>query len=199
MYRRRFGICFVLVMCFGLSGCVWLSALSTQWSENLARETYGTEANHAFINDGKLDTVAEVGGGNIPRIFILKFPDITKVRRVIIHNDNLFWFHLDYLDTETSKWETCYSMRQRRDIGTGRTQKQYLVDRLNVETSMIRIDVSRTVDDDVVPKPIAEPGDKVVNRKLTVGRLYLPHYRVIEQAPAKIREIEVYRLAERKP
>ena len=88
-------------------------------------------------------------------------------------------------------------MRQRRNIGTGRTQTQYLVDRLNVETNMIRIDVSRTVDDDIVPKPIPEPGDKVVNRKLTVGRLYIPHFRVIDQAPAKIREVEVYQLAER--
>jgi hypothetical protein len=184
-------------MCFGLAGCVWLSALSTQWSENFALETYGTEANHPFINDGKLDTVAMVGGGNMPRVFTLKFPDVQKVRRIIIHNDNLFWFHVDYFDTETSEWETCYSMRQRRNIGNQRTQPQYLVDRLNVETNMIRIDVSRTVDDDVVPKPIAEPGDKVVNRKLTVGRLYMPHYRVIAQAPARIREIEVYQLAER--
>ena len=197
MYRRQIGICFVLVMCFGLAGCVWLSALSTQWSENFALETYGTEANHPSINDGKLETVAQVGGTNRPRVFTLRFPDIKKVRRIVIHNDNLFWFHVDYLDMETLEWETCYSMRQRRNIGPGRTQTQYLVDRLNVETSMIRIDVSRTVDDYVVPKPIAEPGDKVVNRKLTVGRLYLPHYRVIEEAPARIREIEVYQLAER--
>lgn len=197
MNCRRFGIWFVLVLCFGLTGCVWLSALSTQWSENFALETHGTEANHPFINDGKLDTVAKVGGGNKPRVFLLKFPDVKKVRRIIIHNDNLFWFHVDYLDTETSEWQTCHSMRQRRDIGNRRTQSQYLVDRLNIKTNMIRIDVSRTVDDDVVPKPIAEPGDKIVNRKLTIGRLYLPHYRVIEQAPAKIREIEVYQLAER--
>ena len=197
MYGRRSGFCFVLVMCIGLPGCVWLSALSTQWSENFALKSFGTEANHPSINDGKLDTVASVGGSNKPRIFMLKFPEAKKVRRIVIHNENLFWFHVDYLDMKTSEWETCYSMRQRRNIGTGRTQTQYLVDRLNFETNMIRIDVSRTVDDDIVPKPIAEPGDKVVNRKLTVGRLYIPHYRVIDQAPAKIREVEVYQLAER--
>ena len=89
MYRRRTGIYFVLATCIGLPGCVWLSALSTQWSENFALKRFGTEANHPSINDGKLDTVAAVGGSNKPRIFTLKFPETKKVRRIITQMGNV--------------------------------------------------------------------------------------------------------------
>jgi hypothetical protein len=197
MNRKQFGICCALVICVSLPGCVLLSALSTEWSENFALGTSGTDANHPALNDGKLDTVAMVGGNNKSRVFLLKFPEVKKVRRIVIHNDNLFWFYADYLDTETSEWRNFYSMRQLRNVGNRRTQSKYLLDRLNFETNMIRINVSRTVDDYVVSTPIARPGDKIVNKVSTIGGHYLPHFRVVDQAPARIREIEVYHLAEK--
>ncbi len=194
MIFKRLAIGASLLFCTSLAGCLWSSQLSTQWSENFALATYGAEATPPEFNDGKLETIAVVAAKN-ERIFMLKFPAVKRVRKIIIHNDNLFRFDVDYWDTDNLEWKTVYSVRQRRDIENQRAQSEYVLERLNFQTNMIRINVSRTVDDDVVNKPIAEPGDKVVNRKLTVGGLYYPHYRVIKPGMAKLREIEVYNLA----
>ncbi len=60
---------------------------------------------------------------------------------------------------------------------------------------MIRIAVSRTVDDVVVNKVKLDQGDKVVNRRMTIGNQYFPHYRVVRPSVAQVREIEIYHLA----
>jgi len=59
MILKTFSICCLLVG-ISLSGCIWRSSLSTQWSENFALESYGTEADNPALNDGKLETVAPI-------------------------------------------------------------------------------------------------------------------------------------------
>ena len=191
---KHFGICVLLFACISLSGCVWSSLLSNSWSENIALASYGSKANHPALNDGKLETVAAVAAKN-ERIFTLKFPEIKPVRKIVIHNGNLFWFYVDYWDIDDLEWKTLHSVRQLRDIGDGRAPSEIVIDRLDCQTNMLRINVSRTVDDHIVTKAIAEPGDKIVNRGHTLAGAYHPHFRVIQPAWAQVREIEVYHLA----
>jgi hypothetical protein len=191
MDLKRFVVYISLLACVSLFGC---TSLSTQWSENFALATHGTKGNHPALNDGNLETIAAVPAKN-ERVFTLKFPDVRSVRKIVIHNGNLFRFEVDYLDTKTDQWKTIHSVRQRRDIQNQNAQSTYVIDRLNFQTDMIQINVSRTVDDDIITKPIREPGDKVVDRRLTLGGLYYPHFRVVRPAWAQIREVQVYHLA----
>jgi hypothetical protein len=191
---KQFGIFLLLFACVGLSGCVWSSLLANSWSENFALASYGSEANHPALNDGRLDTVAAVAAKN-ERIFTLRFPEVKQVRKIIVHNVNLFWFHVDYWDLDKFEWKTVHSVRQLRDIGEGRVQSEIVIDRLNCRTNIIRINVSRTVDDNVITKVMLAPGDKVVDRRTTLAGAYYPHFRVIQPAWAQVREIEVYHLA----
>lgn len=170
--------------------------LSTQYSENIASAAYGTEANHPGVNDGNLKTLATLPAQN-ERNFIIRFADIHPVRKIIIHNGNLFRFAMDYLNEETGKWETFDTVIQRRDVGDERAQAEFVFDRLNFRTKMIRVTVTRTVDDAVINKIMAEPGDKIVDRRTTIAGRYFPHYRVMQPAVAQIREIEIYHLAEK--
>jgi len=193
-YRVQFGLGFaLLLLCIFQSGCV----LSTQWSDNVALSEHGSEANHPALIDGNLETIAVIPAKN-DRVFAVKFPAVKQVRKIVIHNGNLFRFDVDYLDSKTSEWKTIYSVRQRRDLENERAQSMYVLDRLDIETEAIRINVSRTVDDDVITKPIREPGDKVIDRGLTIGGVYYPHFRVLRPAWAQIREVEVYHLASAK-
>jgi hypothetical protein len=171
--------------------------LSTQYSKNIASAAYGSEANHPGVNDGNLETLATLPAQN-ERNFIIRFAEVHPVRKIVIHNSNLFRFEMDYLNPETSEWETFHTVIQRRNIGDERAQPQFIFDRLNFRTKMIRVAVTRTVDDVIVNKIVAEPGDKVVDRRTTLVGQYYPHYRVIQPATAQIREIEIYHLAENK-
>ena len=170
--------------------------LSTQYSANIASATYGTEANHPGMNDGNLETLATLPAQN-ERYFIIRFADTHPVRKIIIHNGNLFRFEMHYLDEETDKWETFHTVVQRRNVGDDRAQAEYIFDRLNFRTKMIRIAVTRTVDDIIVNKLTTEPGDKVINRRTTLAGRYYPHFRVMQPSVAQIREIEIYHLAEK--
>ena len=192
--RKHFGIFLLFAACINLTGCVWSSLLSNSWSENFALASHGSKANHPALNDGKLDTVAAVAATN-ERIFTLRFAEVKPVRKIIIHNGNLFWFHVDYWDLDKFEWKTVHSVRQLRDIGTERAPAEIVIDRLNCRTNTIRINVSRTVDDNVVTKVMLSPGDKVVDRRTTLAGAYYPHFRVIQPAWAQVREIEVYHLA----
>ena len=190
-------ICCLTVLCLHLSACRIAQVLSTQYSENIASAAYGTEANHPGMNDGNLQTLATLPARN-ERNFILRFSEVHPVRKIVIHNGNLFRFQMDYLNPETEEWETFDTVIQRRNIGDERAQAQFIFDRLNFQTKMIRVTVTRTVDDVIVNKIIAEPGDKVVDRRMTLVGQYYPHYRVMQPAIAQIREIEIYHLAENK-
>ena len=191
---KPFAMFLWITACISLSGCVWSSLLSNSWSENFALATYGSKANHPALNDGKIDTVAAVAAKN-ERIFTLKFPEVKPVRKIIIHNGNLFWFQVDYWDLDDFEWKTVHSVRQLRDIGKNRVPDEIVIDRLNCRTNTIRINVSRTVDDHIVTKVLLAPGDKVVDRRTTLAGAYYPHFRVIQPAWAQVREIEVYHLA----
>lgn len=200
MIRRQFGICYAVVVCISLSGCILathLSDLSTQWSENFALAPYGTVANHPALNDGNLETVGVVHPVKGERIFSLNFDRVRPVQKIVVHNDNLFRFNVDYLDTRTGEWKTVHEVRQRRNIGNDRAMRKYVIDRLNFQTEAIRINVSRTVDDRVVSKRTVGPHDKVVGkqRRNLMGR-FIEEFRVMIPAIASVREIEVYHLAD---
>jgi len=180
-----------------MSACRFASVLSTQYSENIAGANYGTEANHPGLNDGNLETVATIPAKN-DRNFVVRFAEVHPVRKIVIHNENLFRFQMDYLNPETGEWENFHSVIQRRNLEGKRAQSQFIIDRLNFRTQMIRITVTRTVDDIVVNKFVTGPGDKVVNQRKTMAGQYLPHYRVVRPSIAQIREIEVYHLAKNK-
>ena len=92
-------------------------------------------------------------------------------------------------------WEIFDTVIQRRDVGDERAQAEYIFDRLNFRTKMIRVAVTRTVDDAVINKIMAAPGDKIIDRRTTIAGKYFPHYRVMEPSVAQIREIEIYHLA----
>ena len=184
----------LLFVCLQLNACRLAQVLSTQYSENIATANYGTEANHPGLNDGNLETVATLPAKN-DRNFILRFAEIHPVRKIVIHNGNLFRFQMEYLNSETDKWETFHSVIQRRNLEGKRAQPTFVIDRLDIETKMIRIAVSRTVDDIIVNKVVVDQGDKVVNRRMTIGNQYYPHYRVVRPSIAQVREIEIYHLA----
>lgn len=187
----------LLFICLCLNACQLAAVLSTQYSENIAGANYGTEANHPGLNDGNLETVATLPARN-ERNFIIRFADVHPVRKIVIHNENLFRFKMDYLSTETGKWETFHTVVQRRNLEGKRVQSQFVFDKLNFHTQMIRINVTRTVDDIVVNKFVTDPGDKVVNQRKMIAGRYQPHYRVVRPSTAQIREIEVYHLAKNK-
>ena len=187
----------LLFICLHLNACRVAEVLSTQYSENIAGANYGTEANHPGLNDGNIETVATLPARN-ERNFIIRFADVHPVRKIVIHNGNLFRFDLDYLNAETGEWQTFDSVIQRRNLDGERAQPLFVFDRLDFQTQMIRVTVTRTVDDIVVNKIVAAPGDKVVDRRTTLAGFYAPHYRVMQPAIAQIREIEVYHLAKSK-
>lgn len=198
MMPKKLDVYCILLVCLSLSGCVWSSILSTEWSENIALATVGTQATHPALNDGRLDTVATTAIKNKERVFALKFDSIKPVRRIIIYNQNLFRFDVDYRDTKVSEltWKHAHSVRQRRDVGDQRTQSKYVIDRLNFKTDMIRISVSRTIDDQVISKMQVGPDDMIVDHiRRTIGGRYVEYYRVMAPAIAAVSEIEVYHLA----
>ena len=197
MRRIMLTLCCLVVSCLHLNACRVAQVLSTQYSENIASAAYGTEANHPGMNDGNLETLATLPARN-ERNFIIRFAEVHPVRKIIIHNSNLFRFEMDYLNPETGEWETFHTVIQRRNIGDERAQPEFVFDRLNFQTKMIRVAVTRTVDDVIVNKIVAEPGDKIVDRRTTLVGQYYPHYRVMQPAIAQIREIEVYHLAQNK-
>ena len=195
MKRITLSICCLIAIGLHLNACRVAQVLSTQYSPNIASATYGTEANHPGINDGNLETLATLPAQN-ERNFIVRFAEIHPVRKIIIHNGNLFRFEMDYLDDETGEWETFDTVIQRRNIGDERAQAEFVFDRLDFQTKMIRVHVTRTVDDVIVNKILAEPGDKVIDQPKTLAGRYFPHYRIMQPAIAQIREIEIYHLAE---
>ena len=195
---KKLDVCYLFLVCITFSGCVWSSVLSTEWSENIALTSFGTQATHPALNDGKHDTIATARLMNKERVFAIKFDSIKPVRRIIIHNHNLFRFDVDYRDTKTTEltWKNAHSVRQRRGVGDERAQPTFVIDRLNFKTDTIRIKVSRTVDDRVISKPIADPDDMIVNHiRRTVGGRYIEYFRVIAPSIAAVNEIEVYHLA----
>lgn len=196
MKRIVISISCLLFLALHLNACRVAQVLSTQYSENIASAAYGTEANHPGVNDGNLKTLATLPAQN-ERNFIIRFEDIHPVRKIVIHNGNLFRFAMDYLNEETGEWETFDTVIQRRDLGDERAQAEFVFDRLNFRTKMIRVAVTRTVDDAVINKVMAEPGDKIVDRRTTIAGRYFPHYRVMQPSVAQIREIEIYHLAEK--
>ena len=196
MNRILISICCLLFLALHLNACRVAQVLSTQYSENIASAAYGTEANHPGANDGNLKTLATLRAQN-ERNFIIRFADVHPVRKIVIHNGNLFRFEMDYLNSETGKWETFDTVIQRRNVGDERAQAEYVFDRLNFQTKMIRVVVTRTVDDAVINKIMAEPGDKIIDRRTTLAGRYFPHYRVMQPSVAQIREIEIYHLAEK--
>ena len=186
----------LLFLCLHLTACRMAQVLSTQYSQNIAQASYGTESNHPGMNDGNLETLATLPAEN-ERNFVIRFANIHPVRKIVIHNGNLFRFEMQYLNDETGEWETFDTIIQRRNIGDDRAQAEFVFDRLNFQTRMIRIVVTRTVDDVIVNKMIAEPDDKIVDQRKTLAGFYYPHYRVMQPAIAQIREIEIYHLANR--
>ncbi|RKU18811.1 hypothetical protein C6501_02160 [Candidatus Poribacteria bacterium] len=196
----RKNLCYVsclLFLCLSLNACQLAAVLSTQYSQNIAQANYGTEANHPGLNDGNRETVATVPAKN-NRNFIIRFADVQPVRKIVIYNENLFRFQIDFLNPETGEWETFDTVVQRRNLKGKRAQPMFVFDRLDFHTQMIRITVTRTVDDIVVNKFVLDDGDKVVGQRDTIAGQYAPHYRVIRPSIAQIREIEVYHLAKNK-
>ena len=196
MKRVFTSICCLLFVSVHLNACRVAQMLSTEYSANIASAAYGTEANHPGINDGNLKTLATLPAEN-ERNFIIRFAEVHPVRKIVIHNGNLFRFQMEYLNAETDVWEVFDTVVQRRNVGDERAQPEYVFDRLNFRTKMIRIVVTRTVDDAVVNKVVTEPGDKVINQRTTIAGRYYPHFRVMEPAVAQIREIEIYHLLEK--
>ncbi len=187
----------LLTFCLSLNACRLAEVLSTQYSENIAQANYGTEANHPGLNDGNLETIATIPATN-KRYFVIRFAEVKPVRKIIVHNVNLFRFKMEYLKPKTDEWETFHSVVQRRNLEGKDAQGMYLFDRLTFNTQMIRITVTRTVDDIVINKLEPDPGDRIVNQRQSMLDQYYPHYRVLRPSIAQVREIEVYHLVKNK-
>ena len=94
------------------------------------------------------------------------------------------------------EWKTSQTVRQRRDakgVDSKMIQPKYEFGRLSFMTDKIRINVTRTVDDDIVSKERPTQDDIVVNRirDIVMGR-FVEYYRVLVENTAGVREIEVY-------
>ena len=187
----------LLVFCITMNACRLAEVLSTQYSENIAQANFGSEANHPGLNDGNIETIATIPASN-ERYFIVRFADVKPVRKIIVHNGNLFRFKMEYLNPESDQWEIFHSVIQRRNLQGKSAQGMYVFDRLNFQTQMIRITVTRTVDDIVINKLEPDAGDKILDQRQTMFDQYLPHYRVVRPSIAQVREIEVYHLAKNK-
>jgi hypothetical protein len=189
---------FLLIFCgiiIVIPGCMWAPILTTNWSENYALDANGGKSDTPAINDGKLSTVA-FSSQKRPRHFIIQFAQPQQIRKIIIHNYNLFYFELQYWNSSKLEWKTIYTVRQRRDVkgvDSKVIQPKYEFGRLNFTTDKIRINVTRTVDDDVISKETPAKDDIVLNRirKFILGR-FVEYYRVLDEKPAGVREVEVY-------
>jgi len=180
-----------LIVALIFSGCHLSSILSSESYENYA---LFAEANPPELNDGNLETIAIVPDEEI-RQFTIKFVEPKNIRKIVIHNHNLYRFKIEYWEERIGKWKTLKSIQQRRDIeGTSRRiQKKYVFSNLNFVTDKLRIDVSRTVDDRVVSTKTVNPDQQVINviRRSSL-RGYREYYRVLKRSPASLREIEIY-------
>ncbi|MBC8233880.1 hypothetical protein H8E77_30395 [bacterium] len=177
------------------SGCMWATILTTNWSENYALDANGGKSETSAINDGKINTVA-YSSAKRPRHFIVQLTEPKKIRKIVIHNHNLFYFELQYWDSNNMEWKTSQTVRQRRDakgVDSKMIQPKYEFGRLSFMTDKIRINVTRTVDDDIVSKERPTQDDIVVNRirDIVMGR-FVEYYRVLVENTAGVREIEVY-------
>ena len=106
-------------------------------------------------------------------------------------------FKVEYLDPKTEKWKLAHSVRTRNFDRNGRLRAKFVIDRLRIETKMIRINVNRTTEDRIVSKMVVDPDDHVVNviQRSFAGR-YAKIFRVLDPSPAAIREVEAYQLLE---
>lgn len=174
------------------AGCA--SLIHTEWSDNYALSELGAAANHPYLNDGKFSTVAETHPKE-PREFTLQFPEVKRIRRIKIENDNLHRFRIDYWDPRREKWETLETVWQRRDVeGLERQiQPRFDIRNINIQTDKLRVTASRTADDRIITKPAPEPGDIVIDhrRDVVAGRL-LEYYRIIIESTARLREIQAF-------
>jgi len=190
----------ILISIFGgaillTSSCMWAPLLTTNWSENYALDGNGGKSETPAINDGKPSTIA-YSSAERPRHLIVQLSEPKKVRKVVIYNYNLFYFDLQYWDSNKMEWKTSQTVRQRRDargVDSKMIQPKYDFGLLNFTTDKIRINVIRTVDDDVVSKERPAQDDIIVNRirKFILGR-FVEYYRVLVEKPAGVREVEVY-------
>jgi len=182
-----------------ISGCIWVPVLETKWSENYALASNGGISEDANINDAKLGTIAHTPKGK-PRRFVIKLAEPKRIRKLVVYNYNLFRFNLQYWDMENMEWKTFHEVRQRRNIvgmDSKIIQPKYEVGRLNFVTDRIRIDVSRTVDDESVMKKKPDKDDKILDRtRTTIGGRYIEYYKILKERPAGVREIEIYGLAD---
>jgi hypothetical protein len=174
---------------------MWTPILTTNWSENYALDANGGKSEVPAINDGKLDTVA-FSSAERPRHLIVQLAEPKKIRRIVIYNYNLLYFELQYWDSSKMEWKTFQTVLQRRDVkgvDSKTIQPKYEFGRFSFMTDKIRINVIRTVDDDIVSKDNPAQGDIVVDRirKFIMGR-FVEYYRVLVEKPAGVREIEVY-------
>ncbi len=174
------------------AGCA--SLVHTEWSENYALSELGAAANHPYLNDGKFSTVAETRPKE-PREFILQFPEVKRIRRIKIENDNLHRFRVDYWDPQREMWENLETVRQRRHVeGIARQiQPRFDIRNINIQTDRLRVTASRTADDIIITKLAPEPGDIIIDyhRDIVAGRL-IEYYRIIIESPARLREIQAF-------
>ncbi len=180
-------------------GCASLSALlTTEWSENYALASTGSEATHPYLNDGKLSTVAETRNLADPREFVLQLDQPRRIRRIALKNDNLYRFSIEYWDAKREIWRDVATVRQRRDVeGAERIiQPAFDFGGINFETDRIRIDVTRTVDDIIITKSAPEPNDKVIEHGWReIGGRQREYFRILIERPGRVREVEVYGIA----
>lgn len=195
---KNFAMICILLLIGALisSGCYLSSLLSNKPYENYA---LFAEANPKELNDDNLKTVAKVPAADT-RQFAIRFAEPKHVRKIVIHNHNLYRFNIEYFDTRLQKWKTLESVQQRRNIEgiSRRIQKKYVFKDLNFLASKLRIDVSRTVDDRVVSKTSVEPDEHIINieRQNTLRGGYREYYRVLKKSPASLREIEILGMPE---
>lgn len=186
----------VLVSAFMLifSACHLSSILSGEKYENY---TIFAQTNAPELIDRNVETIAEVPDDEI-RQFTIEFAEPKQIRKIVIHNHNLYRFKIEYWDERLQKWKILRSVQQRRNIeGTSRIQPKYTLKGINFATDKLRIDVSRTVDDRVITKTSVEPDDKIINverRSSVYG--YKEYYRILKRSPASLREVEIYGMPE---
>jgi hypothetical protein len=192
----------VLFIILILSGCSskLSSVLSESWSDNYALQKYGTEVSHMGINDGDLNTWGVTDPVN--REYIITFPEIKDMRKIVLYSGNITSYKLFYLDNRSDKWKLAGDVKSAK-IGKVvnyeklKTEIFVFEHRVKLKTNKLRIDVTRATSDRLETKRKPDENDRVINRRIEyigTGRssIKLVLYDVLVEGPAKLREIRVY-------
>ena len=202
MYYKRLAAIFFILLIVLTTGCSskFTSLLSESWSENYALATYGAEASHPEINDGKIDTWGITQPPD--RIYTIMLPEEKDVRKIVIYSGNIISYKLFCWNEKAGTWKFAGDVKNakiKKLVNYDRLRSEILLfdHRMKFKTNKIKLEVNRAKSDTIVTTRTPGKNDKVLKRReeyVGVGRrrIHLTLYDVFVEGPATVREIKIY-------